>query len=443
MRDSIRQFGVDCVYFKLNTSGLREFRGVIDRNYQLRRAYGYDEQPVYDVSAQMITLPNIEQDVFQLTQTGLQDDENIELVFDKTDFACALAPKMGQYTEYAVDEREFDIEIPDPARAEGYQFDLPYRCGVLSGDCRCTLGRCFEDCETTIVCDPYEHTDFQFAFPQNADLYRSLEYKIKNDDYLETMLFFTFVTRAVKTAAGTRYVAHGRLHGSVLFFDLVQLGKYMDTIHPDVGDVVMVDFLDDRSREKYEITECVDKQLSQDGINPLLHDYVWKCRARRYIDTFDENGLPKSEADDRVVEQIDLQNEIQEQVAAAASFYPDGEDAAYGGYERQFHDYDRQLVDTGRHRRMDFLDDGTALDILRFGCGSRLVTTGYELLFVNASGEAYQITTADHQLTTRDAEFETGLQYLKASDSRLVFVNIEGQASELCRDERTPKEVEL
>lgn len=88
-----------------------------------------------------------------------------------------------------------------------------------------------------------------------------------------------------------RYMLSGYVHGSVLFFDLDRMGKYCEKIRPDVGDIVALDFPDENNREKYEITECLDKQLTQDGLNPLLHKYIWKCKARRYINSHEE-GAP-------------------------------------------------------------------------------------------------------------------------------------------------------
>ena len=88
----------------------------------------------------------------------------------------------------------------------------------------------------------------------------------------------------------------------MLFYDTDALGKYAEMIHPMVGDVVEIDFPDDKSREKYEITECFDRQISQDGINPLLHKYIWKCKARRYVNAGEEGVPPASEADERIEE---------------------------------------------------------------------------------------------------------------------------------------------
>lgn len=164
------------------------------------------------------------------------------------------------------------------------------------------------DQEYTIVCDPYEHVDFNVKFPVNKDLYRSMKRVIENDDYLETLVYLTYKIKKVKVGVGEdgseqfKFYLVGKLHGSVLFYDLDMLGKYAELIHPMVGDVVEIDFPDEKSREKYEITDCFDRQISQDGINPLLHKYIWKCKARRYVNAGEEGAPPPSEADERIEE---------------------------------------------------------------------------------------------------------------------------------------------
>ena len=90
-----------------------------------------------------------------------------------------------------------------------------------------------------------------------------------------------------------------------MFHDINSIGKYIELIQPDVGDIVTIDFPDERSREQYEITECLDKNLASDGLNPLLHKYIWKCKARRYINS-GEDFPEKNEANERWKETIDL-----------------------------------------------------------------------------------------------------------------------------------------
>ena len=138
-------------------------------------------------------------------------------------------------------------------------------------------------------------------------------------------------------------ILSGKLHGSMLFYDLNKVGKYIDKIHPEVGDLVTIDFPDDSSLEKYEITDCFDKQLTNDGISPLLHKYIWKCKARRYVNNFDD--VEQNEADNRLEEKVKLDNAIENKVKEAVELYTDGQDAVYGGYSNRSTEYDMMHID--------------------------------------------------------------------------------------------------
>lgn len=162
-------------------------------------------------------------------------------------------------------------------------------------------------------------------------------------------------------------------------------------IHPEVGDIVTIDFPDDKNREQYEITDCYDKSLQQDGISPLLHKYIWKCKARRHIPAGNEVGLDYNEANERLEEKLKHDQVVAEEVAKKLSLYDTlsgdvKEDAVYGGYDGTMTEYDCKKPDPVKHAEYDYIGDPTCLDIVRFACGSRLVTNGYDLVFVVAPG---------------------------------------------------------
>lgn len=98
---------------------------------------------------------------------------------------------------------------------------------MLSGSFRALISSYQYGEEQTIVCDPYEHTSFNVTFPANNDLYRSLKYKIQNDDYLETLIYLTYKVDKVKVdAVSSVNVLSGYVHGSILFYDIEEIGKY-------------------------------------------------------------------------------------------------------------------------------------------------------------------------------------------------------------------------
>lgn len=50
----------------MNTSEFTDFRGVVDENVRLLRAYGCNVDPKYDCSANMITYMEVETDILNL-----------------------------------------------------------------------------------------------------------------------------------------------------------------------------------------------------------------------------------------------------------------------------------------------------------------------------------------------------------------------------------------
>lgn len=292
--------------------------------------------------------------------------------------------------------------------------------------------------EQTIACYPYEHCSFAVEWESNSDLHRSLKRKIESDDYVETMLLLDFRVDEVKTASlrgkkQTRYVLTGKLHGSVLFFDVEQLGKYAELIHPEVGDIVEIDFPDENQRERYEITDCFDKQLTQDGISPLLHKYVWKCKARRRQDVAGED-LEDTEAGKRIDEKLAFQDRAQEKVAASVAMYPEDEDAAYGGYELDpatLPSYDREDVRNVEHAEHSQIDPGQLLEVHAFGDGSKLATDGYALVFVDKRGAATAVVPSYGNLHIGKALYESGSKWLKASREQIVFSDVAGETTVL------------
>lgn len=63
----------------------------------------------------------------------------------------------------------------------------------------------------------------------------------------------------------------------------------------------------------------------------MLHKYIWKCKARRYVNNSDD--VPETEYDARLQEKLDFEKTVDEEVTKKISGYKDNEDAVYGGYE--------------------------------------------------------------------------------------------------------------
>lgn len=457
LRDQIRSYGVDCIYYKLNETGYSDFKNIIDQNTILRRAYGYNDNPNYTMSAHMITYADVQTDMFQLNKYGHVPNVEIDFNFDKIDFACALATKYGQLKEYQIEQSDIFYKVPPSSDSSLFPFSigavpyrdngkileqpmdvtlasLEYKCEMLTGWFKADIQQYEVGKEYTISCLPYSHTHFNVQFPANEDLYRSLKYEIQNDDFLETKIWLTYVVNEVQTAYGPKNVLSGYVHGSLLFFDVDMVQKYVSLVRPAIGDLIAIDFPNDRCKQIYEVTDCFDTQLTQDGISPLLHNYIWKCKAKRYVNAHEENA-PTNIADERVEEHQMYDQLVDGIVTDKISMYDTisgdiKEDSVYGGYENVIDTYDNQVV-RPQQESYAFVDDGSSICLMKFKMGSRLVTNGYDLIFVDDNMNAYAIAIDSIKTPTDACLLEQDLRWLKATDNQIVFVNVEGESTSI------------
>lgn len=523
-RDIIRQYGVDCNYYKIKIPHLEYFKKIIDENTLLINAYGEDSTPDYSISTTMLTYMEVENDIFQLNKYGVIPNMDVNFYFDSTDFACALAYKLGQLKEYPIKEQDFVIEVPkvisdyveydcdndgkiivstlmtyesdindyqnggyftsswvrlssfdaishellevvdydldDPyleniSQERAYLSDdiFPYGIGygapefyeseILTGKFAVKLEPYELDKEYTVMCKPYEHNDVAVRFPSNDVIYKSFEHVIDTKEFVDQMIFLKYKVSELQVGDEIKYILNGKIYGSILFHDLTKVGKYMDKIHPDVGDIVTIDFPDEYNRQQFEITDCFDKNLTNDGINPLLHKYIWKCKARRYINA-GEDFPEQNEANERWEEQIDFNNTIDEQIGKEIGKYDDKHnDDVYGGYERKDEEYDKQKIDNTSSDNCIFIDDGTYINIFTFHDKSSLKTDGYDLYFITPDNYCCKISYVEDKKINCNL-IKNGLQYLKATDNALYFVNFDNSVQRICEDDSiTNGEIEL
>ena len=451
-RDQIHAQGIDCIYYKLDTKKFQELKGIIDANTVIRHAYGYDDDPDYSLSAQMPVFMEVDNDIFQLNKYGLNPDVETTFVFHKKEFACMLASKCGQYKEVKIDEKEIVCDIPEfnsETSSEAFPFfwgsvyEETFTCGSLSGKLSAQIDKYEFGKQNSIICHPYEHSDLVVEVPVNDDIYKSFTHKIKNNEYIDSMINLTYTVHKVSIGNGkTKCVLKGKLHGTMLFYDIAGIGKYVELIHPEVGDLVVIDFPDEKNREQYELTEVLDKQMTADGINPFMHKYIWKCKAKRYRNQYEE--APENEANERVEEQLLKDQVIREEIAKKISVYEDGEDRVYGGYDGTITEYDKETAQLKKRSTYEYLPSGMALDLMEFGDGSKLVSNGYDLTYVGSDNQATDLVFDSDKRYAKElngAIYDEGLRYLKATDDIVVFVNLEGKSYTLACDEiATPEQ---
>lgn len=448
-RDIIRSYGIDCHYFKMKVPEMELFHQIIDQNNLLLNAYGYNDHPCYKISADMITYMEVENDIFNLNKFGIVPTTDVNFYFDSTDFAIALAEKVGQLKEYKIKPKTLTAEI-DISCSKCLCISTDFESEIMSGKICFNLDECqFTDISNTmtVIGCPFEYSKPTIVFPTNEYLYKCFNYKLSSDSFNELLAFLDF--NITPTSNRHKFIISGNVYGGILFKDLEIVGKYSEFITPQVGDVVTIDFPDEHNREQYEITECTDKQLTNDGINPLLHTYVWKCKAKRFIDA--ENNLPeKNLANEKINEKLDLNKVANDLVSQKVSIYENEEDKVYGGYNRveDFHDinsFENNGIDG--YYEMNELDDGSLIDILQFSNGNKLCTNGYDLFFALKNEKASKIKLTDSgadvsSMISVDTEHE--LQFIKATDRAVYFTNIENDVFRLVEDsDMPPDEMEI
>ena len=423
-RDLIRAYGVDVRYFKLHIPFPETFTDTVTQNSLLMHAYGYDDHPKYKLACNVITYMEVDNDILSLNRLGAMPTTDATFFFDSVDFATALAPQLGKLREFPVQPQHFVVEAFED-ELEGLKVQRKFKSELLSGEAEFD----FTDIEVSLeqrfrVAGRAVSASKPFMlFPANEDLYKSFNYRLTADDCEDLAVSLDcFATR--RPLGGVAIDC--KLTGAVLFHDLTGIGKYATEITPQVGDIVTIDFPDEFNREQFEITSCTDKQLTTDGLNPLLHRYIWRCKAKRYIngdDDFPERNL----ANQQVAEKFDVQTFAAERITEKISKYDDNQDLVYGGYTRDFPYADvnatRVPVDPG---------EGT-MEVIAFGNGSRLVTDGFGLFFQTTEGKVYPVVTIDDERCAEAAAApqQGNLQFLRAIGDAIYFVSLDGQATKL------------
>ena len=131
----------------------------------------------------------------------------------------------------------------------------------------------------------------------------------------------------------------GGIRGGVIYHDTTVIGKYIDKIRPEVGDLIDVPVPSgdpnkiEVYRQKYEIVQIVETGANESTMNPFLRKYIYEISLRAYISsgsTEPEETEQKKEKQDH----LDLISQAAEDAAKKLSLYEDEEHNVYGGYQR-------------------------------------------------------------------------------------------------------------
>ena len=133
----------------------------------------------------------------------------------------------------------------------------------------------------------------------------------------------------------------GGIRGGVIYHDTEVIGKYIDKVKPEVGDLIDVPVpAEDGSlgvyRQKYEIVQIVENGADDATMNPFLRKYIYEISLRAYVasgQTEPDEQKDKEEKKDT----LDLVSQAAENAAKKLGLYEDFEDNVYGGFQRVNH----------------------------------------------------------------------------------------------------------
>ena len=261
-RELIQHYGVDVDYFRLKTDFFADPSGSMS-NY----VYGESTTSTYETSAPMIVYMKVDADTITLKGIGIETSNTTEVFFAKQDYTETFRDLIG-------DPASGTFETSVFANISGFS-------GLISGS---IVGPGISGMTSAYTIVPSGHIsgDFNAGFTRyplwlNPDIVISVEYTDQN-----VIGNLSGSMEGVIDASGNGSLT-GNVSGNLYYFrEFSSLAPNWD-IAPQVGDFIRMKEWDADidNYEEYEITEVTDRDISTQGINPLLKRYIWKCTVVR------------------------------------------------------------------------------------------------------------------------------------------------------------------
>ena len=130
----------------------------------------------------------------------------------------------------------------------------------------------------------------------------------------------------------------GGIRGGVIYHDTTVIGKYIDKVKPEVGDLIDVpvpgkDGSEMIYNQKYEVVHIEETITNESYMNPFLRKYIYQMNLRAYVASGQTEPDEQSEKKEKK-DKLDLISQAAENAAKKIGLYEDFEDDVYGGYQR-------------------------------------------------------------------------------------------------------------
>lgn len=331
--DMIRINGVDLIYYRKFNTFFQQ-----DQQNTANMIYGQDSTAQYYLSGAVRAFLQIGKQDFSFNLMGYQAQQQIDIWITIEDFRARFATVVGKVnTQYFMVPMTGDVYN---RQYYGY-IDIPQFYAEIYGQLA----------QNNYITNAYPEIKVR---PLNSKYFTSI-YRISNLQPLTGNLNGQLQTYIQNDSYITGYI-----EGLISYhsFENIQNSPSWN-VAPQVGDYFK--FKVKQIQQQYQINQVLDKQMTKDGLNPLLGRYLYRCRAVRRVPSEQvHNNIPQQSFNGQDINEIiqsqninhvtvaqqqenyseytkktkrkNKQNKRTNSIAKGIYNYQDGQDAVYGGY---------------------------------------------------------------------------------------------------------------
>ena len=186
-----------------------------------------------------------------------------------------------------------------------------------------------------IPCKILEHGNLKIDTGRiNPMLWKGNHYDPFEDEIVDIHLHLE-IYKILKDKHGCIRIMGG-IRGAVIYHDTTVVGKYLEKIGPEVGDLIDIPVPgpDNVYKQKYEIVHIQQTKTSDSYANPFLRKYIYEMSLRAYVSSGQEEPNGPSEAQIQLKDKLELINDSAENAAKKLGLYEDYEQNVFGGYDK-------------------------------------------------------------------------------------------------------------
>ena len=233
------------------------FKPILDSNNLAIHAYGEGYVQEWEDPVRMIAFLKWDSDGIILNAYGIQPDSTMTMWLDQTDFAISLAKKLSQWREYkVVGHSEVIMDFNDDSDLINNKNNIliDFKTDLFDGTLKAVItdrvlsqlilpDHCQEIASPLPITIPCKllpnHSSLKIDTGRiNPLLYKGDHYDPFEDDMIDCHLHLEVSSVQEDKTGHIRIM--GGIRGGVIYHDTTVIGKYIDKVRPEVGDLIDV-----------------------------------------------------------------------------------------------------------------------------------------------------------------------------------------------------------